>query len=370
MELPSTSSESVASTRGSDDADPREQNRGRWIGQSQGPLRSARIRIALLVAAVAGAIIGVLCAAAYDVGRRIDPEVRFLDPQRSPTLNEAVMAFAIEYALQSHEPNDVVFLGDSTSAFDIDPVRLERLTGLRTYNLGTMGALGPLGFLVTLQAYLKHHPKPRLVVLCLWPFLMEVEVQARDGDVAPRFIENYGPEVQGVVPFHQSLAYFVKRGAESWGTQRDPRTDSLQYMEHETYLTLKQKFLDGRGFHALSGEHGEPRDVARPGPPKLIREDWDVGLRRIAQACEDADVPLLIRFTPVSATVADARDFSPLEGWAKGFREAHPKVRIVGPLPLTIYAPQFVYDNVHLNAAGVDKFMPVVAKDVQSVLGK
>jgi hypothetical protein len=29
-----------------------------------------------------------------------------------------------------------------------------------------------------------------------------------------------------------------------------------------------------------------------------------------------------------------------------------------------------MWDAIHLNAAGVAKFMPIVAKDVQSVLGK
>jgi lysophospholipase L1-like esterase len=29
-----------------------------------------------------------------------------------------------------------------------------------------------------------------------------------------------------------------------------------------------------------------------------------------------------------------------------------------------------MWDGIHLNAAGVEKFMPVVAKDVEAVLGK
>jgi hypothetical protein len=29
-----------------------------------------------------------------------------------------------------------------------------------------------------------------------------------------------------------------------------------------------------------------------------------------------------------------------------------------------------MYDSIHLNAAGVEKFMPLLAKDVQAVLAK
>ena len=34
------------------------------------------------------------------------------------------------------------------------------------------------------------------------------------------------------------------------------------------------------------------------------------------------------------------------------------------------YDPELLWDSLHLNAAGVEKFMPVVAKDFESVLGK
>jgi hypothetical protein len=322
----------------------------------------------LVVTSLVSTVI-VISTASYCVGRRIDPETRFLEPDRPPTLNEAVVAFAVEYALQSDEANDVIFLGDSTCAFDIDPVLFGRLTGLRAYNLGTMGVIGPTAYRITLQAYLAHHPKPRLVVLCLFPFVGEIEVLYRFGDVAPRFIENYGPEVADAVPFHTGILYFIKRGGASLRTTRDCRSEVLTYRESETYYSLKQKVFAGRGFQRLPGEHGEAKEIARPGPPKLVREEWDQGVRRIAEECEKAGVPLLIRFTPVPESFTDARDFSQLERWTSSLQKAYPTtVRVVPPVPLTSYPPPLVYDNVHLNSAGVAQFMPLLAKEVQTAL--
>jgi hypothetical protein len=331
-------------------------------------LLNARLKVAVAALLAVAATMAVLSAVCYGIGRRIEPELRFLDPRRPPTLNEAVIASAIESALEdSNERNDVIFLGDSTCAFDIDPRRVEVLTGLRSYNLGSMGAIGPTGYLITLKAYLAHHSKPRLVALCLWPFAMEVEVQFRKGDEALRVIENYGPEVSGAVPIHTSLAYFVKRGAVSFHGEQDRRNEPLLFMASESYVTLKRKFAAGRGFFCLPGEHGEPRKIARPGPPRLIRDEWDTGIGRIVQECEDSGIPLLIRLTPIPASIADARDFSPLADWSARLQSSHHTVT-VRALPLLAYDAQLVYDLVHLNARGVAKFAPVIAADVQSVL--
>jgi hypothetical protein len=153
----------------------------------------------------------------------------------------------------------------------------------------------------------------------------------------------------------------------SFHAERDRRDDSLLWMASESYVTLKQKFAAGRGFFCLPGEHGEPRPLARPGPVRLIREEWDEGVCRIVRECEDAGVPLLIRFTPIPVSAADARDFSRLGDWGERLRSQHPGVT-VRALPLLTYESQLVYDGVHLNAAGVDKFMPIIAKDVETAI--
>jgi len=90
------------------------------------------------------------------------PELRFLNASRSPTVDEASLTFVGEYAVRSHQANDVIFLGDSACRSGIDPLAFERLTGLRAYNLGTFGSSGPSVLAVSAKAYLSNHPRPQV----------------------------------------------------------------------------------------------------------------------------------------------------------------------------------------------------------------
>jgi hypothetical protein len=99
----------------------------------------------------------------YGVGRNTDRELRFLEPRRRPTVDEATIVYPVEYSLSSREKNEIVFLGDSACTDGIDPAKLR----VPSYNLGTAGGLGTAGYEIILRAYLGGHPKPRLVVLCL-----------------------------------------------------------------------------------------------------------------------------------------------------------------------------------------------------------
>src|SRR5271163_608137 len=99
--------------------------------------RPAGIAPGLAVVATALVTLGVVASISYWVGRRTEPALRFLEPRRPPTIDEAAIAHPIEYALGSHEANDVVFLGDSTCRTGIDP---RRLSGFRAYNLGSQGS--------------------------------------------------------------------------------------------------------------------------------------------------------------------------------------------------------------------------------------
>jgi hypothetical protein len=292
-----------------------------------------------------------------------------LDPRRPPTVDEASIAHPIEYALRSNESNDVIFLGDSTCHDGVDPVMFQPLTGLRAYNLGSQGGLGPLGLLLTAKAYLSNHPKPRAAVLCVSPFCFERDAVAGGGELPARFAANYGPEVAGVIPIGQSIAYFIKRGVVSLleSQDHDVRNEPLLGMEKETFRTLDRKTRHSRGFFRLAGLHGPKCSIDRPGPPKLIHDDWDHGVRGLAHACDDVGVALVIRFMPIAREFADARDFASLEIWSRELESSFTHTKVVRPI-LLIYDSPFMWDCIHLNAAGVEKFMPMLATDVQDAL--
>jgi len=78
---------------------------------------------------------------------------------------------------------------------------------------------------------------------------------------------------------------------------------------------------------------------------------------------------MIVQFLPVSDELRTARDFRPLMDWCASMERDYPVVVVSRPAVLW-YDRELLWDSLHLNAACVEKFMPVVAKDMQSVLGE
>jgi hypothetical protein len=331
-------------------------------------MQKFRPEILILMTALTAASIA--SAVSYCVGRHTQSDLRFLDPRRSPTTDETIFSCAAEYALRSKELNDVIFVGDSTCADGIDPLAIERLTGLKSYNLGTQGGLGPTGFLVILKGYLENHPKPRLVVLCLSPIAMENGVDTDRARIPDRFIKNYGPEVWGVVSLRESIGYFIRRGMLSMlsaaRSGKDPRELPLYGLEHETYWSFRETLRQSRGFYQIPKKSGARRDSPASGP-ELVTKEWREGVVHICQSCDAAGIPLLIKLSPIADHRMTSRDFGQLESWAKEVESSQSNVHVAHPL-LSGYEAALMYDSIHLNAAGVEKFMPLVAKDLRAAL--
>jgi hypothetical protein len=324
---------------------------------------------AALVLAIATVTLCAAGSAAYWRGQQSEPLTRFLDVGIAPLVDEAFLSYPVEYALRSDEANDVIFLGDSTCHDDIDPARLK---GLRSYNLGSVGSIGPLGILLTANAYLSHHPKPRAIVLCVSPLRFEVSTDSAGGHVVRRFMGSYGPQVPGIVPLHESIEYFAKCGAQRFAERPGVGVlwdAPLRGLDSETYLSLERRMRASRGFFALPKEHGGRWNVEMPAPPKLILPEWDDGVRRLAETCESAKVRLIIRFAPIWDGASKSRDFGQLEAWSQKLEDAFPCVIVPRPV-IIAWDREMMWDGLHLNSRGVEAFMPVVAKDVQAALGK
>jgi hypothetical protein len=321
----------------------------------------ARIPPALIVLSISAATFCLLSGVAYCLGRRVDPELCFLDPQRAPTIDEASVAQPINYSLRSHEENAAVFLGDSTCRTGVDP----RALPFSAYNLGSLRGLGPSGFLLTLRAYLQGHPRPRVVTLVVTPFCFEVDPSRLDGELSQRVDASYGAHVEKRVSV-AGFASFVKRGAVGLFRGADPRDRPLDGLARETYRTLEVKMRTSRGFFCLPGTHGKGQGVPMERPEKPVHPDWNRGIHLIAEACNDAGVPLLIRFSPIVSDARAARDFTQLDRWATDLEASQTNVTVARPIVLA-YDPGLMWDSIHLNATGVEKFMPVVAQDVRGV---
>jgi hypothetical protein len=340
--------------------------------------KSSRLPFALLVLAVTGGTFVSLAALAYRAGAAISTESRFFSTWVAPSLDDASAVCPVEYALRATEANDVIFLGDSTCRTSIDPVRFQRLTGLSAYNLGSLRGIGAEGFIITAKAYLLHHPKPRAVVLCVTPVCFEADARTVGGHLWTTFVANYGPEVSEAVPLFERISYFCKRGVvAAWrpgddlrlrGKGQDVRDLPLDGLAVETYRTLQRKTGEARGFFRLPGAHGPPKGFGKA-DNVLIRKEWTQGIQRLAQICKEAGVVLVIHFAPISDEVLKVRDLSPLEAWSRELESSYPQTVVARPL-VVVYDAPLMWDAIHLNSAGVEKFLPVVAKDLQAVLNK
>ena len=334
-------------------------------------------------------VLGAICASAllFAVLMQFiaDFAESFLRKGRPPSFVEATAAVPMEYALSTTERNDVVFVGDSTLVCGVDTLEFQRLTGLRAYNLGSLGTLSIDGIVTTTKAYLSKHPTPRVIVLSLMPNgLQYAQVES---PIAQRFVRTYGRQL-GIANHdaHDTELALIKRGAgvardycnammnrafESW--RDEPLVDDSRGY---TFNTFQRKRSEGRGYESPRGEHSfdhlihqETNPITGLVPvnptPLLIQPEWDAGVRRLAHLADQSNSRLLVRLAP-APTIIDRRIFVDIVSWLQSLERDFPhaviKTDIVG-LDFSLF-----WDWVHLNAEGAQKFTRLVAEDVLAVL--
>jgi len=342
-------------------------------------LTSPRLAPTAATLAVALLTLATLAGLTSLLGENYRADPPFLDPFRAPTRDEAMLIYPAEYALKSTEYNDVVFLGDSTCRCSIDPAAFERASGLKAYNLGSMGMLGIDGFRLILQIYLQHHSKPRAAVLAVTPDDLDVEVSEALGDMPHRFRWSYGPNRGGTLCLPEdveSLKFFARRGVgvgfALWETPAaehrfDPRVELLEGGGKYTYLTLERKIRQSRGYWALGGKHWPAGTDAPNKPTVTVAKQWDRGLKELAQFTDDSGLPLIFRLVPIVDTVKT--DYTPVRGWLKDLQRECPRLTVVRP-EILLYDAEFCWDYQHLNADGVEKFSRSLARDVAGVISR
>jgi hypothetical protein len=89
----------------------------------------------------------------------------------------------------------------------------EENTGLRAYNFGTVIDIGPDGHLEIFRAYLKSHPRPKLLVYLAFPRDIG-DASANDLELRRRFIQVYGSELKaGEAELSRGLRYYFQEGS-------------------------------------------------------------------------------------------------------------------------------------------------------------
>jgi hypothetical protein len=329
-----------------------------------------------LVGMAFAATLLMLCGTALDAARAAPIALRFFDPRRSPTFDESCVVSAIDYALSSTEKNDVVFLGDSVCRTGIDPVQFESLTRLHAYNLGIVGDLGPDVMLNVAKAYLSRHPAPRLMVFCASPLGLERDVPEYWVKLRDHFVNCYGFDVHSLRSLERSLSYTFRQGTVlAWnrtasaltGLSHDVRDDSLRGMEQATYHQFERLTRQKRGYFELPGR-GPYKNLDRPGGIVQIHPVWDSGLGRLAKTCENARVPLMIQFGPVSAEATKNLKLERPERWLQNLQTSYPHLVVPRDGKILRYPPDLCWDYAHPNPEGSRKFTERLAAEVRLAL--
>lgn len=91
--------------------------------------RAPSTRIGPCVAVLATVVVTALgiTIPAYRLGQKFEDERRFLKAFRIPNFSGSFIAFSVDYAAHSAEPNDVVFVGGSTCLFAVQTTRARLL---------------------------------------------------------------------------------------------------------------------------------------------------------------------------------------------------------------------------------------------------
>lgn len=318
----------------------------------------------------------VLFAGSFFLAVHWDKKRQFLKNDRPPNNYESPVQCLMTYVNESTEANQVVFLGGSCCALGIRTLRFEELTGKKAYNLGSIGAIGIDGYLLVLQSYLRRHPKPQVVVLCLQP----IEICGEPSTLGPketrdRFFDCFSenplkrPKITPAL-----IQQNIKTGSRVFvglatGCFIDYANKPIPGLDGITYNQMVKDIRKKRGYFEVVG--GLPTNNLRgvdPKSPFTILAANQEKLCNLGRFARENGIILLVRLTPILK--GDSADnFHQISAQLRELEAACPGV-IVGRPEVIEYEPRFLFakDPNHLNRDGADAFTGLVAKEVMSVL--
>jgi hypothetical protein len=338
-----------------------------------------RIIPCMVVLAAAASVLFVAGLATYQVGAR---NRRLLPEDRPPNNYEAHLVLAMNYALKSSEYNDVVFIGDSTALTGIRTLDFQRETGLRAYNLSSMGVIGVDGCTIILRAYLSHHPKPRLLVFGVCPWSLGVKLE-ETGPIAVRraFLYCYAPRGESdklvAGSTDERIKWVMGRGAHTilgklQGGAEHFANDTIPLRDGLTYNWLDKYMSEHRGYYPNPG--ALPSGWRRPPPDPSdmnacpvgrVLPGFETAFSELAGLARKEGIPLLVRLTPVSPPSVE-ENYQQIRSWSASVEGQG--VYVSQPDVLIYDSPLFC-ERLHCNDDGAKVFTAFVAREAKRVLG-
>jgi hypothetical protein len=341
-----------------------------------GATNDSGLRRSMPTFAVLGVILGmvaVLLAVTYSIGKKWEEDRHFLKNYRVPDQFELFLNMSIEYCRNSSEKNDVLILGGSSGRTGLDPQQLEDLTGLKAYNLASMGEFGMDKDLFTLRTYLEHHPKPQVVVLCVNPEELEFPPPDYIQETRSRFYWCFGDGSESTRPIHENPFEFHARqggwilyGYATGGFERYAN-EPVPAFFGKSYNVFTKEIIARRGFDQLPTLHGPRKELKGTGP-FVVSAYHRQQLENLALMTQEAGCLFLIRLAPISLDVPQ-RNFDGIEPALAELERQYPHAHVGRPVPLA-YDADLCWDVAHLNSKGAAVFTTLLAQNVSDLVGK
>ena len=321
------------------------------------------------VMVIAGAMVSLVCLVGLLIANVYAEGSSYVPTFRVPLFTESVIEAHMDYALNSNEYNDVIFLGASAALTGIVTNSFEEATGLRAYNLGNVVVIGPDGHLEIFRAYLKGHPKPELLVYTVYPRDLGYE-SSTDAHVRDRFVQAYGQVLQAreARPV-QDPTFFFSVGF--WRLQELVKNGTTHPFDVPRGLLpphreVAQLLAESRGYQQYPQGYVldlEYLDDIRGVP---VSDWYDASFREMAELARHNDIGLMVWIMPIPVPINPVGD-DLVTAWANEFMSAFPEVRIEG-LPLQQYDLDLWANASHLNRSGAELFTSTVRDKVVEFL--
>ena len=223
----------------------------------------------------------------------------------APDICETIIHWQSQAVLTSHEPADIVFLGDSSCLMGVMPAVVEDKAKRPTRNIGTVAYMGNTGHADILDLYLERHPAPKVVVYHVCPLVFTV---SNKDLIKVGYLQTFR-EYAGSDPMPCSFrqprtwlpSYHLSRRllarAEERGTSRAfyEEARGKETSDEECHARI----VKSRGF--LADPSGPCMKLPSPMPLEVrLNRDCIPGLKRIFAASEKHHFKLVLTFCPIS----------------------------------------------------------------------
>jgi hypothetical protein len=295
----------------------------------------------------------------------------------APAIEESIIQWQSDFLLTSAEPQDVVFVGDSSCLMGVMPAIIEKNTHLKVRNLGTLAWLSAEGHADVLRLFVQHHGPPKLFVYYACPYTFAVSRKEIDKIGYLSRFRAYVSRNDWAMRLDQPRSWFPSYHLASRLLGMMQAGDPHHYLEIargpflsdlETAKFMRQSkgyLIEPRG-PCSRPEHNQPFHSS-------LSDDCASGLLQMFYLAEKHHFNMMVLMSPLpdyTKTPETGRSIGELEKGLRRLAHSHPRVTIASPLLRYYPVAQFgtpwhlTPEGAARNSEEIGKWLGLATKDL------